>query len=123
MAAEVARVAHRGLRKYLLPGETPVAEIRHHRIVLLKPFAIVVGANSAANALARDGAGLIEVQLRLQKSLAALARLSASRRRARVRRRLREQIADAAQTHVIDPVEAELSRQERLTEALVRIRG
>jgi hypothetical protein len=29
---------------------------------------------------------------------AALARLSASRRRARVRRRLREQIADAAQT-------------------------
>jgi ribosome maturation protein Sdo1 len=33
-------------------------------------------------------------------------------------RRLREQIADAAQTHVIDPVEAELSRQERLTEAL-----
>ena len=54
---------------------------------------------------------------------AALARLSASRRRARVRRRLREQVADAAQTHVIDPVEAELSRQERLTEALVRIRG
>ena len=54
---------------------------------------------------------------------AALARLSASRRRARVRRRLREQIADAAQTHVIDPVEAELSRQERLTEALVRTRG
>ena len=44
MAAEVARVAHRGLRKYLLPGETPVAEIRHHRIVLLKPFAITVAA-------------------------------------------------------------------------------
>ena len=41
MAAEVG---HRGLRKYLLPGETPVAEIRHHRIVLLKPFAITVAA-------------------------------------------------------------------------------
>ncbi|MCT1601105.1 50S ribosome-binding GTPase [Kocuria sp. p3-SID1433] len=54
---------------------------------------------------------------------AALARLSASRRRSRVRRRLREQIAGAAQTHVIDPVEAELSRQESLSEALVRARG
>lgn len=54
---------------------------------------------------------------------AALARVSASRRRARVRRRLREQIAGAAQTHVIDPVEAELSRQERLAEVLVRARG
>lgn len=39
MATEVA---HRGLRKYLLPGETPVAEIRHHRVVLLKPLAITL---------------------------------------------------------------------------------
>lgn len=42
MAPEVTRVAHRGLRKYLLPGETPVAEIRHHRIVLAKPFGIAL---------------------------------------------------------------------------------
>ncbi|MFJ6133152.1 PH domain-containing protein [Janibacter terrae] len=41
MAAEVA---HRGLRKYLLPGETPVAEIRHHRIVLLKPAVAVLAS-------------------------------------------------------------------------------
>ncbi|KRE39506.1 hypothetical protein ASG73_04125 [Janibacter sp. Soil728] len=37
-------VAHKGLRKYLLPGEHPVAEIRHHRIVLLKPTVVVVAS-------------------------------------------------------------------------------
>lgn len=37
-------VAHRALRKYLLPGEHPVAEIRHHRIVLVKPMAIVMAS-------------------------------------------------------------------------------
>ena len=37
-------VAHRGLRRYLLPGEIPVAEMRHHGIVLLKPALAVVGA-------------------------------------------------------------------------------
>ncbi|WP_252975229.1 PH domain-containing protein [Janibacter melonis] len=41
-------VAHRGLRRYLLPGETPVAEIRHHAIVLLKPALAVVGATAVA---------------------------------------------------------------------------
>ncbi|WP_068272721.1 PH domain-containing protein [Janibacter melonis] len=41
-------VAHRGLRRYLLPGETPVAEIRHHAIVLLKPALAVVGATVVA---------------------------------------------------------------------------
>lgn len=37
-------VAHRALRKYLLPGEHPVAEIRHHRIVLAKPLAVVLAS-------------------------------------------------------------------------------
>lgn len=32
-----ARVEHRGLQRYLLPGEHPVTEIRHHAIVLTKP--------------------------------------------------------------------------------------
>src|SRR5690606_18761378 len=39
-------VAHPGLRKYLLPGETPVAEIRHHRIVLIKPALVLVAATA-----------------------------------------------------------------------------
>ncbi|WP_144791940.1 GTPase [Kocuria palustris] len=52
-----------------------------------------------------------------------LARLSASRRRAAVRRRLREEIARTAQSHVIEPVEDELSQQERITEALHRARA
>lgn len=46
MPEEVARVTHRGLRKYLLPGETAVAEIRHHRIVLLKPALVVLAATA-----------------------------------------------------------------------------
>lgn len=41
MAGEVA---HKGLRRYLLPGEIPVAEMRHHRVVLFKPALAVVGA-------------------------------------------------------------------------------
>ncbi|WP_435200490.1 PH domain-containing protein [Janibacter sp. GS2] len=39
-------VAHRGLRRYLLPGENPVAEIRHHGIVLVKPAAAVIAATA-----------------------------------------------------------------------------
>lgn len=39
-------VAHRGLRRYLLPGENPVAEIRHHGIVLLRPLGAVVAATT-----------------------------------------------------------------------------
>lgn len=39
-------VAHRGLRRYLLPGEHPVAEIRHHGIILLGPVAAVVAATA-----------------------------------------------------------------------------
>ena len=39
-------VAHRGLRRYLLPGENPVAEIQHHVIVLTKPIAAVVAATA-----------------------------------------------------------------------------
>lgn len=40
------QVAHKGLRRYLLPGENPVAEIRHHVIVLLKPFLAVIAATA-----------------------------------------------------------------------------
>ncbi len=39
-------VAHRGLRRYLLPGENPVAEIQHHVIVLAKPIAAIVAATA-----------------------------------------------------------------------------
>jgi membrane protein YdbS with pleckstrin-like domain len=39
-------VAHKGLRKYLLPGEHPVAEIRHHRIVLAKPALVLVAVTA-----------------------------------------------------------------------------
>ncbi len=43
-----ARVDHRGLRRYLLPGETPAAEIRHHAIVLLKPALVLLLATLLA---------------------------------------------------------------------------
>ena len=39
-------VAHRGLRRYLLPGENPVAEIQHHVIVLAKPIAAIIAATA-----------------------------------------------------------------------------
>lgn len=39
-------VAHRGLRRYLLPGEHPVAEIQHHGIVLAKPIGAVLAATA-----------------------------------------------------------------------------
>ncbi len=41
-------VAHRGLQRYLLPGERPVAEIRHHAIVLVKPVLAVLAATLIA---------------------------------------------------------------------------
>lgn len=43
-----ARVDHRGIQRYLLPGETPAAEIRYHPIVLLKPALVVLAATVIA---------------------------------------------------------------------------
>ena len=43
-----ARVDHRGLQRYLLPGESPAAEIRHHGIVLVKPALILLAATVTA---------------------------------------------------------------------------
>ena len=42
------RVAHRGLQRYLLPGEIPVVEIRHHGIVLVKPALAILAATLLA---------------------------------------------------------------------------
>lgn len=53
---------------------------------------------------------------------AALSRAAARGRRRRVSRRLRTQIAEAAQVHVIDPVEQELQVHREVTEALRRAR-
>lgn len=43
-----ARVDGRGVDRYLLPGETPAAEIRYHPIVLLKPALVVLAATVLA---------------------------------------------------------------------------
>lgn len=42
------QIAHRGLQRYLLPGERPVAVIRHHGIVLAKPALTALGATLLA---------------------------------------------------------------------------
>lgn len=43
-----ARVDNRGIQRYLLPGETPAAEIRYHPIVLIKPALVVLAATVIA---------------------------------------------------------------------------
>ena len=43
-----ASVGRRGIDRYLLPGESPAAEIRYHPIVLLKPALILLGATVIA---------------------------------------------------------------------------
>lgn len=65
--------------------------------VLVPDLDIADMLDDAFRAIARDGAGIVEVQVRLQKSLRAIAALS------------HEQLADAARSHA----RAALSRAER----------
>lgn len=74
-AIEVLNAMHRVFLALLRPTPEPSVEVTRHR-VHVPELSLAEMAEAAYRPLARDGAGLVEVQIRLQKSLAALAELS-----------------------------------------------
>lgn len=102
------------VRLFCLRVQPDIGDTRFPRLFLQKP-SIQDMFDDAFTAIARDGAGMIEVQIRLQKAFIALAQFNAARYGSDARRHAERAIAFAS---AAIPIETDIERLRTLAKGL-----